>query len=469
MKTKPTGEQLELFFKQDPMYLKKYVKAHPENKMAWYLLGRDYESQGKQGKALYCYAQAGEIYEAYENQKISLPTEELESIERWHAGRKRARTRGVLRWAVLLLLAAASVLIAPGSWPWTPEETSRELPLPPDVSSAQVRETKVYYLSGGKSKASVGAALQQMLLQERVSSFGLLARGLPLGGTSWIGWLKKPQLILSVEAKQDASQQQIYYHDAQSCECEPSDSAKAEAIVDAWMSTQEQELVLKSALAAYMERNGRMPQQSSELTAAYPNNMLPGLTPYMQERFERQKDALGAELAAAKQASAAGAKALPEAGTDGLTKPLGEPMRIIVDKTAHRLAVASGNIIVRSYAVGLGGSRTPEGTFAISEKVRNPNGKSDGEFGSRGMTLSDTNYAIHGTNKPSSIGKDQSLGCIRMRKEDIEELFDLVPLGTPVTIGKGMLPLEEVRSGKPYQVPAVSDDTNPGKVYRWLD
>ncbi|CAG7650868.1 L,D-transpeptidase family protein [Paenibacillus allorhizosphaerae] len=468
MKTKPSDEQLELFFKQDPMYLKKYVKAHPENKMAWYLLGREYESQGKQGKALYCYAQAGEIYEAYENQKISLPAEELETIERWSTSRKRTRKRSLLRIAVMLLFAIASVLIAPGSW--RQEQLDREMPLPQGVSSAQVQETKVYYLSKGKSKETVGAALQEMLLKERVSSFALLARGLPLGGTSWIGWQKKPQLILSVEAKQDASQQQIYYHDAQSCECEPSDPAKAEAIVNAWMTTQEQELVLKSALAAYIGRNGRMPKQSAELTAAYPNNILPGLTPYMQERFDRQKEEFGTELtAAAKQTAATAVSALPEAGNGGLTKPLNEPMRIIVDKTAHRLAVVSGNIIVRNYAVGLGGSRTPEGSFNISEKVRNPNGKSDGEFGSRGMTLSDTNYAIHGTNKPSSIGKDQSLGCIRMRKEDIEELFDLVPLGTQVTIGKGLLPLEEVRSSKPFLLPVASEDTNPGKVYRWLN
>ncbi|GJM84202.1 hypothetical protein HMSSN139_66980 [Paenibacillus sp. HMSSN-139] len=68
----------------------------------------------------------------------------------------------------------------------------------------------------------------------------------------------------------------------------------------------------------------------------------------------------------------------------------------------------------------------------------NPNGKDDGEFGSRGMQLSDTNYAIHGTNEPDSIGKDESLGCIRMGKKDVEELFDLVPKGTKVKIGKGI-------------------------------
>ncbi|UUZ79959.1 L,D-transpeptidase [Paenibacillus sp. P26] len=141
----------------------------------------------------------------------------------------------------------------------------------------------------------------------------------------------------------------------------------------------------------------------------------------------------------------------------------------MVDKPRHRLAVLSGNMVVRNYPVGLGAERTPEGSFAISEKVRNPNGKSNGDFGGRGMTLSDTLYAIHGTNKPASIGKDESLGCIRMLKDDVEELFDLVPLGTPVTIGKDLIPEQIERSDPPFQLPLYSEETNPGKVYKWLD
>ncbi len=36
--------------------------------MAWYLLGRDYMSKGQHGKATYCFTQAGEVYEAFEQQ-----------------------------------------------------------------------------------------------------------------------------------------------------------------------------------------------------------------------------------------------------------------------------------------------------------------------------------------------------------------------------------------------------------------
>jgi lipoprotein-anchoring transpeptidase ErfK/SrfK len=43
-------------------------------------------------------------------------------------------------------------------------------------------------------------------------------------------------------------------------------------------------------------------------------------------------------------------------------------------------------------------------------------------------------YGIHGTWDKDSIGKAESAGCIRLRNEDVEELFLLVPVGTPVRI-----------------------------------
>lgn len=58
-----------------------------------------------------------------------------------------------------------------------------------------------------------------------------------------------------------------------------------------------------------------------------------------------------------------------------------------MDKQNHRLAVVSGSIILRNYAVGLGGDKTPEGNFVITDKVVNPNGRDDGDFGSRGFSF----------------------------------------------------------------------------------
>lgn len=50
------------------------------------------------------------------------------------------------------------------------------------------------------------------------------------------------------------------------------------------------------------------------------------------------------------------------------------------------------------------------------------------------MGLSVAGYGIHGTNAPASIGHAASHGCIRMRQQDLEELFELVEIGTPVEI-----------------------------------
>jgi lipoprotein-anchoring transpeptidase ErfK/SrfK len=43
-------------------------------------------------------------------------------------------------------------------------------------------------------------------------------------------------------------------------------------------------------------------------------------------------------------------------------------------------------------------------------------------------------YGIHGTDTPSSIGRSASHGCVRLRNEDIETLYRMVPVGTPVYI-----------------------------------
>jgi hypothetical protein len=54
-------------------------------------------------------------------------------------------------------------------------------------------------------------------------------------------------------------------------------------------------------------------------------------------------------------------------------------------------------------------------------------------LGTRRLELGD-GYGIHGTNDPASIGHAASHGCVRLRNEDIEKLYDMVPVGTPVYI-----------------------------------
>lgn len=106
--------------------------------------------------------------------------------------------------------------------------------------------------------------------------------------------------------------------------------------------------------------------------------------------------------------------------------------RIIVDLSDRRLYLLDGNTVVKSYPVGIGKmlTKTPTGEYTIINKEPNPGGP----FGAFWMGLSKPHYGIHGTNDPSSIGRQVSHGCIRMYNQDVLELASLVPIHTRVTI-----------------------------------
>ena len=56
-----------------------------------------------------------------------------------------------------------------------------------------------------------------------------------------------------------------------------------------------------------------------------------------------------------------------------------------------------------------------------------------GVLGTNRLNMGD-GYALHGTDEPNSIGTSVSHGCVRLRNEDIETLYQMVPVGTPVYI-----------------------------------
>jgi lipoprotein-anchoring transpeptidase ErfK/SrfK len=63
-----------------------------------------------------------------------------------------------------------------------------------------------------------------------------------------------------------------------------------------------------------------------------------------------------------------------------------------------------------------------------------PGGSPRNPMGVAALTLSGGEYAIHGTNRPGSIGGFVSYGCIRMYNEDVMDLFQRVSVGTPVVV-----------------------------------
>jgi lipoprotein-anchoring transpeptidase ErfK/SrfK len=63
-------------------------------------------------------------------------------------------------------------------------------------------------------------------------------------------------------------------------------------------------------------------------------------------------------------------------------------------------------------------------------------------LGARAMYLGASEYRIHGTNDPSTIGKFVSSGCIRLTNEDVSDLFNRVNVGTKVVVLPKHAPLQ---------------------------
>ncbi|WP_420832288.1 L,D-transpeptidase family protein [Paenibacillus humicola] len=100
----------------------------------------------------------------------------------------------------------------------------------------------------------------------------------------------------------------------------------------------------------------------------------------------------------------------------------------------HQLIVRAQGQKFKTYRVAVGNpsTPTPAGEYRITYKGENW-GPS---YGPRwlGLNVPWGSYGIHGTNKPFSIGQHLSHGCIRMNNRDVLELYDLIPIGTKVTI-----------------------------------
>jgi lipoprotein-anchoring transpeptidase ErfK/SrfK len=120
-------------------------------------------------------------------------------------------------------------------------------------------------------------------------------------------------------------------------------------------------------------------------------------------------------------------------------------LRIEIDKSDNVLKLFKNVELVRTYPVATGDQGvTPVGSYTIANRLIGPTWYWQGHavpaddpeypLGSRWLGLSRRGYGIHGTNEPESIGKQVSHGCIRMHNEDVEELFDVVAIGTGVTI-----------------------------------
>jgi len=125
--------------------------------------------------------------------------------------------------------------------------------------------------------------------------------------------------------------------------------------------------------------------------------------------------------------------------TSGVTR------RIVVSIPDRKLALLENDRVVTVYPVAVGApvSPSPVGSFTIVNRVANPTYYKPGKvvgpgaanpIGTRWIGLSEKGYGIHGTDNPRSIGFAKSHGCIRLRNQDVERLFDRVRAGDVVEL-----------------------------------
>jgi lipoprotein-anchoring transpeptidase ErfK/SrfK len=130
--------------------------------------------------------------------------------------------------------------------------------------------------------------------------------------------------------------------------------------------------------------------------------------------------------------------------------------KIVVSIPDRKLAVVESGRIIRIFSTAVGTPRTPSpsGSFHIIQRIQYPTWYTKGKIvppgksnplGTRWLGLSAKGYGIHGTNNPASIGHNASHGCIRMRNQDVEQLFEMVAVGDAVELYSERTPeLEQI-------------------------
>ena len=127
---------------------------------------------------------------------------------------------------------------------------------------------------------------------------------------------------------------------------------------------------------------------------------------------------------------------------------------LVIDTPSKYLYLVQGNGRALRYGIGVGrpgfewaGVKTismkrewPDWRPPAEMLKRRPDlprhmaGGPDNPLGARALYLGSSLYRIHGTNEPGTIGRAVSSGCIRMRNEDVQDLYTRVKVGTKVIV-----------------------------------
>jgi len=213
-------------------------------------------------------------------------------------------------------------------------------------------------------------------------------------------------------------------------------------------------ITVRSAVEYYQDKNGVYPTELSKLLNFSPDNWLT----YIPSSAEYKRTPSGYTLSTD--------------GVDGNKDTVQGTLSLHFYPKTNQLGIKKKDELLALYPVASGESALPPSKTYVTARVLNPSG-GNGAFGTRGLALTD-NFAIHGTNKPELIGENVSKGCLRMKNEDIEELFPYIPLYTPFIVENDTIPGEPTFDeglpsfpGMPESYPFKQKEATAGVSYNW--
>jgi lipoprotein-anchoring transpeptidase ErfK/SrfK len=202
-----------------------------------------------------------------------------------------------------------------------------------------------------------------------------------------------------------------------------------------------------------------VPQRQTVRQPVYQRQQAVNVRPTRQYNGVTSQRPAGVQQVAVRPNSPAKAQIAPQFLPQIVSYHTQHPAGTIVIDTPNRflyLVLADGK--ARRYGVGVGKPGFEwAGTHQVTRKAEWPSwtppkemitreaakghylpafmeGGPQNPMGARAMYLGSTLYRIHGTNQPWTIGSNNSSGCIRMRNEDVTDLYERVNVGTKVIV-----------------------------------
>lgn len=455
-----------------------YTKNNPDEAIGWLYLGREWEKLNQPDKALEAYRRAVWAKEA----DTSSSEDAREAYHRLLRDKKQKKRLQFLRRGIAALLFLTTLF----SGLFTQQEDSsisEEQPGPRVASS----HTEVIAVPTSMSSQEAAKQVEKYITQRRLyysKPYTVIAisetDGLPLYTPLLFYQPRQVKGIVQFDPVKKTIIRQKWFDPACACEKDALVTTSKQALAKE-QTELAKVLTLRNALFRYYQTTGRLPNKLSELDKPFPQNTVSAIPQFIKRTDNRAltqtKDKTNGMTSQEWPYYPASFRNTDAWNSLRRVVPLLsypepmvslEPLQIYIHQATYSLTLLSGSHIVRRYPIGLGQDQsTPQGFFRISHKINNPIGH-DRIYGTRGMLFANTDFAIHGTNKPSSIGKNESLGCVRLHNNDVEELYSFTSLGTEVVISNKKSAPATWSNASPFLLPAGKDEETPGVTYSWL-